>query len=67
MSRGLALVRSSARNVRWFVTTLMGDRAYDVYVAHRATTHPGVDPLSERQFWIDRYREQESSPGSRCC
>jgi uncharacterized short protein YbdD (DUF466 family) len=55
------------RSVRWYVTTLMGDRAYDTYVAHLAARHPGAPPLSERAFWVGRYREQEQNPGARCC
>jgi len=49
------------------VTSVMGDRAYADYVAHHRSTHPGHEPLSERMFWIERYREQERDPGSRCC
>ena len=56
-----------ARNIRWYVTSLMGDRAYEIYVAHLAVEHPGEPPLSEREFWVQRYREQEATPGARCC
>ena len=56
-----------ARSIRWYVTSLMGDRAYEIYVAHLAVEHPGEPPLSEREFWVQRYREQEATPGARCC
>lgn len=56
-----------ARSIRWYVTSLMGDRAYETYVAHLAVEHPGQPPLAEREFWVQRYREQETTPGARCC
>ena len=56
-----------ARDVGWYVTTLMGDRAYGVYVEHLVLEHPERVPPSEREFWKQRYREQESTPGARCC
>ncbi|RQP12391.1 MAG: putative selenoprotein [Microbacteriaceae bacterium] len=29
--------------------------------------HPGEDPLDEREFWRQRYAEQDADRGSRCC
>lgn len=55
------------RGIRWYVTTLMGDRAYDVYVAHHRVHHPGEEPLTERQFWRQRAADQDADPGARCC
>ncbi|MFC7788800.1 YbdD/YjiX family protein [Microbacterium sp. MAHUQ-60] len=60
-------VRSAAGGVRWYVTTLMGDRAYEVYVAHQRAHHPDAAVPSERQFWRDRMAEQDRNPGARCC
>lgn len=57
----------SVRGIRWYVTSLMGDRAYKTYVAHLAGEHPDAPPLAEREFWVQRYREQEATPGARCC
>lgn len=53
--------------IRWYVTSLMGDTAYERYVQHRALSHPGEAPLTEREFWRMRYAEQGDNPGSRCC
>lgn len=63
---GARVVRAG-RGIRWYVTTLMGDRAYDVYVAHLAAQHPDATPLTERQFWRQRTAEQDRNPGARCC
>ncbi|PTT19445.1 hypothetical protein DBR36_07545 [Microbacterium sp. HMWF026] len=57
----------AGRGIRWYVTTLMGDRAYDVYVAHLRAHHPAATPLTERQFWRQRSDEQDRNPGARCC
>ena len=58
---------TAARALSWYITSLMGDRAYDVYVAHLALEHPGRVPVPERQYWRERYREQDEKPGARCC
>lgn len=62
-----ALLRRAGRGIRWYVTTLMGDRAYDVYVAHLRAQHPEAVPLTERQFWRQRSDAQDRNPGARCC
>lgn len=67
MDRISGWVGRAVRGLGWYVTSVMGDRAYADYVAHHRSTHPGHEPLSERMFWIERYREQERDPGSRCC
>lgn len=63
-------VRAVARGARaawWFLTSLMGDTAYRTYLEHHRATHPGVEPLTEREFWRRRYADQDANPGSRCC
>jgi uncharacterized short protein YbdD (DUF466 family) len=60
-------VRSAAGAVRWYVTTLMGDRAYDVFLAHQRRHHPDAEVPTERQFWRDRMADQDRNPGARCC
>ncbi|MFK4759602.1 YbdD/YjiX family protein [Microbacterium sp. ZW T5_45] len=55
------------RGIRWYVTTLMGDRAYDTYIAHLARAHPDAQPMTERQFWRQRMDDQDRNPGARCC
>lgn len=60
-------LRRVARGTAWYVTSVMGDRAYADYVAHHRGVHPGEEPLSEREFWRDRHRRQERDPSGRCC
>jgi uncharacterized short protein YbdD (DUF466 family) len=45
----------------------MGADAYDRYVAHLATRHPGAKPMSERQFWREHQDWQDQNPQGRCC
>lgn len=62
-----SLVVRAGRGIRWYMTTLMGDRAYDTYVTHLAAHHPAAQPLSERQFWREKMADQDRNPGARCC
>lgn len=65
-----ALLRAAgraARGIRWYITTLMGDTAYETYVAHLRRNHPDAEPMSERTFWRQRMDDQDRNPGARCC
>ncbi|WP_338886258.1 YbdD/YjiX family protein [Rhodococcus sovatensis] len=55
------------RGLWWWITSLMGDKDYERYVAHMSRVHPGEAVPSERQFWRDRYAEADAKPGPRCC
>ncbi|MFS0866150.1 YbdD/YjiX family protein [Microbacterium sp. 179-B 1A2 NHS] len=63
----IALVLRAGRGIRWYMTTLMGDSAYATYVAHQRRTHPGSEPLTEREFWRQKMDDQDRNPGARCC
>lgn len=60
-------VARGARSVWWYLTALMGDTAYRTYVEHHRAVHPDEEPLTEREFWRQRYADQDANPGSRCC
>ena len=63
----IPLVRRVGRGIRWYVETLLGDRAYATYVTHHRAHHPDVPPVTERQFWRERMAQQDRDPGARCC
>lgn len=63
----LAAIVRGARAVRWYMTNLMGETAYATYVEHHRATHPGTEPLCERDFWRKHYADQDANPGARCC
>lgn len=67
MTSALKLPVTIARNVWWYMGELVGDHDYEKYVAHMQANHPGCEIPSKKQFWRDRYRDQEANPGTRCC
>lgn len=63
----LGAVGRVLRAVWWYLTNLMGESAYATYVEHLRRTHPGTEPLTEREFWRKHYADQDANPGARCC
>ena len=63
----MGYVARLSRQVRWYVSSLMGDNHYQRYLMHRRRDHPGEPALSEAQYWRMRYRQTEADPGTRCC
>lgn len=58
-----AMLASACRIARG----VLGSDAYDHYLRHHEITGCAHAPLSEREFWRQRYAEQDANPGSRCC
>jgi len=57
-----------ARGIRWYVRGIMGEDAYEKYLAHVEGEHGGTEtPLTEREFWRDRTDRQDANPDGRCC
>ena len=56
-----------AGQIRWYVSSLMGDNHYRRYVARHRRAHPGEPVLSERDYWKMRHAASEANPGARCC
>ncbi|MDR0960128.1 MAG: YbdD/YjiX family protein [Propionibacteriaceae bacterium] len=78
LARAWSSVRSIAATVRWYTRELMGDAAYDHYLARWAVEHPtegsgahhdgasdGHAPMSRREFW--RHRIDSTPVEGRCC
>jgi uncharacterized short protein YbdD (DUF466 family) len=51
----------------WFFRGVTGADAYERYCAHLAAHHPEAPVPDERQFWKDKWAEQERNPKTRCC
>lgn len=67
----LAGVRKGARGVAWYLKGLLGEDAYEKYVAHHvascetdAVPHP---LMTAREFWRDQTDRQDQNPQGRCC
>jgi uncharacterized short protein YbdD (DUF466 family) len=61
------VVRRGWDAARWYVREVMGDNAYQRYLDHHSSHDPTAAPLSERDYWRTRYRDQEARPQGRCC
>ncbi len=67
VARACSATWQGARSfVRYFEGVLGADK-YRVYLEHQARTHPGAQPMSEREFWRDYTDWQERNPQGRCC
>jgi uncharacterized short protein YbdD (DUF466 family) len=55
------------RTVRWFWGGVTGADAYEKYRAHQEATHPGEPVMCARDFWKDKWEDQERNPRTRCC
>jgi uncharacterized short protein YbdD (DUF466 family) len=62
-----SLTRRGLLAVRWYIRSVMGDNHYRRYVTHHTARHPGTAPLSESDYWRNRYAAQENNPQGRCC
>jgi uncharacterized short protein YbdD (DUF466 family) len=51
----------------WYAREVMGENAYDHYLAHQRRKHPGEPVLSRREFECRRMDRMEVRPGQRCC
>ena len=64
---GPAGLAGAWRGLRWWVGSVLGDTAYARYVEHLRRTHPQAPVPTEREYWRQRYAEQDARPGARCC
>jgi uncharacterized short protein YbdD (DUF466 family) len=50
------------------VKTMFGMPDYEKYLEHHRANHPDQEPLSEKDFYVQRLKERyESSGATRCC
>jgi uncharacterized short protein YbdD (DUF466 family) len=63
----LARLRGGWHGFVWFVKGVLGEDAYQVYLAHHRSAHPGAEPMGEREFWRDKMDRQDRNPQGRCC
>jgi uncharacterized short protein YbdD (DUF466 family) len=57
-------LRYAARDAWQVLRGVLGERAYEDYLAHHKAHHPGEPPMSEREFWRMR---GDQEPPARCC
>ncbi|PWK16030.1 YbdD/YjiX family protein [Tumebacillus permanentifrigoris] len=64
MKNALVWMSKARSNVK----TMFGMPDYEKYIEHHNATHPDQEPLSERDFYMQRLKERyESGEATRCC
>ncbi len=56
-----------AKEIRRFARGIVGSDAYDKYLHHHMVTGCEHPPMTEKEFWRAKSRDQELNPGTRCC
>jgi uncharacterized short protein YbdD (DUF466 family) len=51
----------------WYLREVTGESAYDRYVAHETSVHPGLAVLDRRTFERRRQDLEDARPQQRCC
>ncbi|MGN2636037.1 YbdD/YjiX family protein [Nocardia takedensis] len=64
---GFARLRTAARGVTWWFSSVLGGQDYRRYVEHLRRRHPGRPIPSEREYWRERWAEADRNPQQRCC
>jgi uncharacterized short protein YbdD (DUF466 family) len=49
-----------------YLRAVSGDDAYERYLAHHATEHPGQPPMSQKAYFTERQRQKWTGV-TRCC
>jgi uncharacterized short protein YbdD (DUF466 family) len=62
-----ARLRRAVAGALWYVREVMGENAYERYLAHQRRGHPGEPVLPRREFECRRMDGMEIRPGQRCC
>jgi uncharacterized short protein YbdD (DUF466 family) len=62
-----ARLRQAVAGALWYACEVLGENAYDHYLAHQRRDHPGEPVLSRREFECRRLDQLEVRPGQRCC
>jgi uncharacterized short protein YbdD (DUF466 family) len=60
-------LRAAVTRAASIARRIVGVPDYERYVAHVHECHPGVAPMSAREFEESRLRDRYSRPGQRCC
>jgi uncharacterized short protein YbdD (DUF466 family) len=60
-------LRRAVAGTLWYVREVMGENAYDHYLAHQRQDHPDEPVLPRREFECRRMDQMQIRPGQRCC
>lgn len=60
-------LRTFLRGVRDTANLMIGIPSYETYLAHMASRHPDIRPMSEAEFFRNRQEARYGAGGARCC
>lgn len=63
----LVKLRRSCESAWQIARGVVGETAYEQYLAHHRTAHPDTPPMSKREFWRQHVDRGDRDPGARCC
>ena len=63
----MARLRRAVARAFWYLREVVGENAYEHYLAHQRRDHPDAQVLSRREFGCRRLDRMESARPSRCC
>ncbi|MBG0741683.1 YbdD/YjiX family protein [Paeniglutamicibacter antarcticus] len=55
------------KHVVAYTKGVLGEDAYDKYVAYHRTVHDDAAPMTVKEFWRDKTDREGSNPQGRCC
>ncbi|WP_232528889.1 YbdD/YjiX family protein [Mycetocola zhujimingii] len=67
VARAPAMMRDGLASIARYVRAIMGDNAYEVYLAHHRSVHGDALPMPEKLFWRERDDVRDREPQGRCC
>ncbi len=67
LTRVVGRARAALRGLCWYVEGVLGADAYARYLEHHRASGCTSAPMSERQFWRDKFDRQDREPQGRCC
>ena len=63
----MARLRRAVAGALWYAREVMGENAYEHYLAHQRRHHPAEPVLSRREFERRRMDQLDDHPRARCC
>jgi uncharacterized short protein YbdD (DUF466 family) len=63
----MARLQPAVARTLWYLREVMGENAYDHYLAHQRRDHPDDRVLSRREFERRRMDQLDDHPRARCC
>jgi uncharacterized short protein YbdD (DUF466 family) len=67
MEQAMTACRRALSGLVWYARALLGEDAYEHYIAYHRKSGCHSAPMTEKEFWRDRMDRQDKNPEGRCC